>query len=122
MGRLTTKGPLQELRKMAADEGLTGFWKGAGPEMTRAAVFTASQLATYDETKRVHSCFCPIYFHSHALMLPNILPPSLYIAARDEMDFAPRWILSASHVIRCNLEVFCFQLYIVSANTSIVSS
>ena len=60
MGRLITKGPLQELRKMAADEGLTGFWKGAGPEMTRAAVFTASQLATYDETKRVESCFCPI--------------------------------------------------------------
>ncbi|XP_041995386.1 mitochondrial substrate carrier family protein ucpB-like isoform X2 [Salvia splendens] len=53
MGRLTTKGPLQELRKMAADEGLTGFWKGAGPEMTRAAVFTSSQLATYDETKRL---------------------------------------------------------------------
>ncbi|XP_057782435.1 uncharacterized protein LOC131000510 isoform X2 [Salvia miltiorrhiza] len=53
MGRLTTKGPLQELRKMAAEEGLTGFWKGAGPEMTRAAVFTASQLATYDETKRL---------------------------------------------------------------------
>ncbi|XP_047983255.1 mitochondrial substrate carrier family protein ucpB-like [Salvia hispanica] len=53
MGRLITKGPLQELRKMAADEGLTGFWKGAGPEMTRAAVFTASQLATYDETKRL---------------------------------------------------------------------
>ncbi|XP_042014542.1 mitochondrial substrate carrier family protein ucpB-like isoform X3 [Salvia splendens] len=46
MERLITKGQLQELRKMAADEGLTGFWKGAGPEMTRAAVFTASQLAT----------------------------------------------------------------------------
>lgn len=53
MGRLTTKGPIQEFRKIARDEGVTAFWKGAGPEMTRAAAFTASQLATYDETKRL---------------------------------------------------------------------
>lgn len=54
MGRLATKGPLQELSKMAREEGVTAFWKGAGPEMTRAAAFTASQLATYDETKKVN--------------------------------------------------------------------
>lgn len=57
MGRLTTKGPIQEFRKIARDEGVTAFWKGAGPEMTRAAAFTASQLATYDETKRVRPQF-----------------------------------------------------------------
>lgn len=67
MGRLSTKGPLQELRKMAAEEGVTGFWKGAGPEMTRAAVFTASQLATYDETKRVSSSFLFFLNNSHSV-------------------------------------------------------
>lgn len=67
MGRLTTKGPIQEFQKIARDEGVTAFWKGAGPEMTRAAAFTASQLATYDETKLVRPQFS--CFISHALMM-----------------------------------------------------
>ncbi|KAH6767212.1 Mitochondrial substrate carrier family protein [Perilla frutescens var. hirtella] len=51
MGRLTTKGSIQEFQKIASEEGVTAFWKGARPEMTRDALFTASQLATYDENK-----------------------------------------------------------------------
>lgn len=65
MGRLTTKGPLQELSKIGRDEGVAAFWKGAGPEMARAATFTASQLATYDETKKVNAVSC---FHFSSLV------------------------------------------------------
>ncbi|CAN0920010.1 Mitochondrial substrate carrier family protein ucpB [Linum grandiflorum] len=45
-------GTLGELRKIVSEEGVRALWKGVGPGMTRAAALTASQLATYDETKR----------------------------------------------------------------------
>ncbi|KAL1558459.1 mitochondrial substrate carrier family protein ucpB-like [Salvia divinorum] len=53
MRRTNTRGPIQELQKIASEEGIAALWKGLGPAMTRAAALTASQLATYDESKQM---------------------------------------------------------------------
>jgi len=47
-------GPIIELRRTVSEEGIKALWKGVGPAMARAAALTASQLATYDETKQVN--------------------------------------------------------------------
>lgn len=44
---------VRELRNMLAVEGLAGLWRGVGPSMARASALTASQLATYDESKQM---------------------------------------------------------------------
>ncbi|CAL5390388.1 unnamed protein product [Camellia sinensis] len=41
------RGAIGEMRKIASEEGIMALWKGVGPAMT------VSQLATYDESKRV---------------------------------------------------------------------
>ncbi|KAI4301335.1 hypothetical protein L6164_034623 [Bauhinia variegata] len=46
-------GPILELRRATSEEGIGALWKGVGPGMARAAALTASQLATYDESKRI---------------------------------------------------------------------
>lgn len=46
-------GVIGEMRKIISEEGIKALWKGVGPAMARAAALTASQLATYDESKRV---------------------------------------------------------------------
>ncbi|KAJ7972873.1 Mitochondrial substrate carrier family protein [Quillaja saponaria] len=46
-------GPIVEMRRTISEEGIKALWKGVGPAMARAAALTASQLATYDETKRI---------------------------------------------------------------------
>lgn len=48
------RGPVGELRQIISEEGLKGLWKGVGTSMTRAGALTASQLATYDESKQVY--------------------------------------------------------------------
>ncbi|XP_041994363.1 mitochondrial substrate carrier family protein ucpB-like isoform X1 [Salvia splendens] len=48
-----SRGPIQELQKIASEEGMAALWKGLGPAMTRAAALTASQLATYDQSKQM---------------------------------------------------------------------
>ncbi|CAA6669062.1 unnamed protein product [Spirodela intermedia] len=45
-------GPINEVRKIVREEGLRALWKGVGPAMARAGALTASQLATYDESKQ----------------------------------------------------------------------
>ncbi|KAE8009622.1 hypothetical protein FH972_006050 [Carpinus fangiana] len=47
------RGPIGELQRIVSEEGIRALWKGVGPAMARAAGLTASQLATYDETKRI---------------------------------------------------------------------
>lgn len=47
--RITTIGVM---RIIVAEEGLKALWKGVGPAMARAGCLTASQMATYDETKQ----------------------------------------------------------------------
>lgn len=46
-------GLVKELRKIVAEEGMGALWKGVGPAMARAGCLTASQVATYDESKQV---------------------------------------------------------------------
>jgi Mitochondrial carrier protein len=46
-------GPVKELRKIFAEEGMVALWKGVGPAMARAGCLTASQVSTYDESKQV---------------------------------------------------------------------
>lgn len=53
MNKKSRRGAVNELQKIASEEGVTALWKGIGPAMARAAALTASQLATYDETKQV---------------------------------------------------------------------
>lgn len=47
------EGPFTEMSRIVSKEGIGALWKGVAPAMARAAALTASQLATYDETKRV---------------------------------------------------------------------
>uniref|UniRef100_A0A5B7AZT5 Mitochondrial substrate carrier family protein ucpB n=1 Tax=Davidia involucrata TaxID=16924 RepID=A0A5B7AZT5_DAVIN len=47
------RGAIGEIHKIASEEGVMALWRGVGPAMARAAALTASQLATYDESKRV---------------------------------------------------------------------
>ncbi|KAF6176596.1 hypothetical protein GIB67_034458 [Kingdonia uniflora] len=62
-------GAIRELCKISSEEGVKALWKGLGPAMTRAAALTASQLATYDEFKRVLIHWTPLEegFHLHLI-------------------------------------------------------
>ncbi|KAH8489250.1 hypothetical protein H0E87_024768 [Populus deltoides] len=62
-------GPMAEMRTIVSEEGIRALWKGVGPAMVRAAALTASQLATYDETKQVLIRWTPLDegFHLHLL-------------------------------------------------------
>ena len=51
---LRQRGPIAEMRSIVSKEGIGALWKGVGPATARAAALTASQLATYDESKRVN--------------------------------------------------------------------
>lgn len=51
---LRQKGPIAEVRSIVSKEGIGALWKGVGPATVRAGALTASQLATYDESKRVN--------------------------------------------------------------------
>ncbi|XP_076932662.1 uncharacterized protein LOC143598296 [Bidens hawaiensis] len=53
-------GAIGELQRIAAKEGVTALWKGVGPAMVRAGALTASQMATYDEFKRVLLKWTPL--------------------------------------------------------------
>ncbi|KAK4281099.1 hypothetical protein QN277_012632 [Acacia crassicarpa] len=53
-------GPILELRRTISEEGVRGLWKGVGPAMVRAASLTASQLASYDETKQILIKWTPL--------------------------------------------------------------
>ncbi|OMP06599.1 Mitochondrial substrate/solute carrier [Corchorus olitorius] len=50
---LKQRGAIAEMRSIVSKEGVGALWKGVGPATARAAALTASQLATYDEFKRV---------------------------------------------------------------------
>ncbi|KAJ6401122.1 hypothetical protein OIU84_016519 [Salix udensis] len=63
------RGSMAEMRTIVSEEGIRALWKGVGPAMARAAALTASQLATYDETKQVLIRWTPLDegFHLHLL-------------------------------------------------------
>ncbi|KAB2015825.1 hypothetical protein ES319_D08G053500v1 [Gossypium barbadense] len=50
---LRQRGPIAEMRRIVSKEGIGALWKGVGPASVRAAALTASQLATYDESKQL---------------------------------------------------------------------
>lgn len=60
---------MAEMRTIVSEEGMRALWKGVGPAMARAAALTASQLATYDETKQVLIRWTPLDegFHLHLI-------------------------------------------------------
>ncbi|KAK1354091.1 mitochondrial substrate carrier family protein ucpB [Heracleum sosnowskyi] len=60
MNQNSSRGPIEELRRISSTEGMTALWKGVGPAMVRAAALTASQLATYDESKQVLTRWTPL--------------------------------------------------------------
>ncbi|XP_010240838.1 PREDICTED: mitochondrial substrate carrier family protein ucpB [Nelumbo nucifera] len=62
-------GAIREIRRIASEEGIQAFWKGVGPAMGRAAMLTASQLASYDESKRALIRWTPLEegFHLHLI-------------------------------------------------------
>ncbi|XP_017237229.1 uncharacterized protein LOC108210455 [Daucus carota subsp. sativus] len=60
MNQNSSTGPIEELRRISSTEGMTALWKGVGPAMARAAALTASQLATYDESKQVLTRWTPL--------------------------------------------------------------
>ncbi|CAN6467818.1 unnamed protein product [Victoria cruziana] len=57
------------MKKIVSEEGLKALWKGVGPAMTRAAGLTASQLATYDESKQMLTKWASLSegFHLHLI-------------------------------------------------------
>jgi len=46
------KGTLDAFGKIYREEGITGFWKGVGPNIVRNATINAAELATYDQVKQ----------------------------------------------------------------------
>lgn len=50
--RSLSSSPLSVVKEVVQKDGVTGLWRGSVAGMSRAAVLTATQLATYDETKQ----------------------------------------------------------------------
>jgi len=45
-------GTIDAFRKILANEGIKGFWKGVGPNIVRNSIINAAELATYDQAKQ----------------------------------------------------------------------
>ncbi|KAG6538031.1 hypothetical protein ZIOFF_003134 [Zingiber officinale] len=60
MNSSSQMGPLREIHRIVSHEGLKAFWKGVGPAMARASCLTASQMATYDESKQALLKWSPL--------------------------------------------------------------
>lgn len=75
-------GPILELRRTISEEGIKALWKGVGPAMARAAALTASQLATYDETKQILVKWTSLRegFHLHLMYGSLIIFISPYLS------------------------------------------
>ncbi|KAJ0113311.1 hypothetical protein Patl1_01111 [Pistacia atlantica] len=69
MSSNTSLGPIAEMQRLISEEGIRALWKGVGPATARAAALTASQLATYDESKRILIRWTPLEegFHLHLI-------------------------------------------------------
>lgn len=54
------RGAIKEIHQMVSNDGMRSLWKGVGPAMARASALTASQLATYDESKQALLKWTPL--------------------------------------------------------------
>ncbi|XP_056169030.1 uncharacterized protein LOC115680195 isoform X2 [Syzygium oleosum] len=82
---LTKAGPVGEMRKIMSEEGVKALWKGVGPAMARAAALTASQLATYDESKQILRRLTPLE-EGFNLHLRSFVPKALGLYTKGEIS------------------------------------
>ncbi|RVW55003.1 Mitochondrial substrate carrier family protein ucpB [Vitis vinifera] len=68
------RGAIGEMCKIISEEGIKALWKGVGPAMVRAGALTASQLATYDETKQILMRWTPLEEGFHLHLMYNSTP------------------------------------------------
>ena len=70
-------GPYQVLRGVVREKGIAGLWRGSAMSMTRSAVLTASQCATYDEVKKATKTYTGmrdgVLLHFTASMLAGLV-------------------------------------------------
>jgi solute carrier family 25 uncoupling protein 8/9 len=70
-------GPYQVLRGVVRETGIAGLWRGSAMSMTRSAVLTASQCATYDEVKKATKTYTGmrdgVLLHFTASMLAGLV-------------------------------------------------
>mmetsp|Transcript_15707 Transcript_15707/g.47345 ORF Transcript_15707/g.47345 Transcript_15707/m.47345 type:complete len:296 (-) Transcript_15707:589-1476(-) len=70
-------GPGAVIRKVIAEDGFLGLWRGTVPAATRAAIMTASQLATYNEikaqTRRLTGWGEGVHLHLAASMIAGLV-------------------------------------------------
>jgi len=70
-------GPYEVLRGVVREKGIAGLWRGSAMSMTRSAVLTASQCATYDEVKKATKTYTGmrdgVLLHFTASMLAGLV-------------------------------------------------
>ncbi|CAK7348230.1 unnamed protein product [Dovyalis caffra] len=79
-------GQMAEMRRIVSEEGVIALWKGVGPAMARAGALTASQLATYDETKQVLIRWTPLEEGFHLHLLPSTVAGTVSTLVTAPMD------------------------------------
>jgi len=55
--RRNYKGVVDTFTRIAREEGVSAFWRGSMPFVTRACLVGATQVATYDQFKSIYSSF-----------------------------------------------------------------
>ncbi|XP_015386180.1 uncharacterized protein LOC102623557 isoform X6 [Citrus sinensis] len=109
-------GSIAEMRRLISEEGIRALWKGVGPAMARAAALTASQLATYDESKRILIRWTPLEegFHLHLIssavagtMSTLITAPVDMVKTRLMLQRESRKVGSYKNGFHCAYQVVC---------------
>uniref|UniRef100_M1BEI9 Mitochondrial substrate carrier family protein ucpB n=1 Tax=Solanum tuberosum TaxID=4113 RepID=M1BEI9_SOLTU len=86
MNTRSSLGPIHEMRRIASEEGVRALWKGVGPAMARAATLTASQLATYDESKQALIKYTPLEEGFHLHLISSTIAGSVSTVMTAPMD------------------------------------
>ncbi|GAY40832.1 hypothetical protein CUMW_054860 [Citrus unshiu] len=109
-------GSIAEMRRLISEEGIRALWKGVGPAMARAAALTASQLATYDESKRILIRWTSLEegFHLHLIssavagtMSTLITAPVDMVKTRLMLQRESRKVGSYKNGFHCAYQVVC---------------
>ncbi|KAH9730165.1 mitochondrial substrate carrier family protein [Citrus sinensis] len=114
-------GSIAEMRRLISEEGIRALWKGVGPAMARAAALTASQLATYDESKRILIRWTPLEegFHLHLIssavagtMSTLITAPVDMVKTRLMLQRESRKVGSYKNGFHCAYQILLFSCVI----------